>query len=63
MAALIQSLASPGAVLVSRFTHRLIEGFRIARPASPAGRLLPSVSVYRIEEDRGVHSRSRPPES
>ena len=59
VAALIQSLAGPGAVLVSQATHRLIEGFFDCEDlglSMPAGSSRPA-PVYRIQEDRGVRSR------
>jgi class 3 adenylate cyclase/predicted ATPase/tRNA A-37 threonylcarbamoyl transferase component Bud32 len=59
VAALIQSLAGPGAVLVSQATHRLIEGFFDCADLGlslPIGSSRPA-PVYRIEADRGLHSR------
>lgn len=57
-AALIQSLAPPGAVLLSQTTWRLIEGFfeyeELSLPFALGGRPAP---LYRVLADRGAHSR------
>jgi len=58
VAALIQSLAAPGSVLLSQTTWRLIEGSfeceELSHPLPLGARPMP---VYRVIADRGVNSR------
>src|SRR6185295_7035912 len=58
VAALIQSLAAPGAVLLSQTTWRLIEGsFECEELSNPLPLGARPTPLYRVIADRGAHSR------